>query len=500
MIRALRVLGLLLVGLVVAIPTSGAVLLSTERAITIGAHTATARPTLDGFVTVLAGPLLPEVRFPASHTSKVGVRIILRDGDTANLEQILMQDAAIASQPQGEIASVTREVQRMVVRALIKGSLVGLLSMMTVGIVWRGIGLRRRREIAMYVRSRRGNVTVVTLGLLLSMTLTITILMPVDSERQITWIPIREAYPLLPEEPILEQVMVSQGAAVAGSQAIVKGALDTYTESVDFYRMVAEKAESLVLPQPTAEQKVAVVVTDRHDNIGMDQVARAIADAAGASIVIDLGDDTSSGATWEAFSINSLRAHFEGFPIVAVAGNHDQGPNVVKDMERNRFHVLDGEPFTVEGITFIGQSDPRSSGLTAGYNGNESENSGAIQRQSLRLSEAACASEDARTLIVHSSASARDTIAQGCVDLVLSGHLHREIPPKTTEGLAGSVTSWGLGSTGGAAYAFALGSKLRRNAQVGLVTYEEGVPIGLQAVTIEPGGILSVGEWTAVGS
>ena len=42
------------------------------------------------------------------------------------------------------------------------------------------------------------------------------------------------------------------------------------------------------------------------------------------------------------------------------------------------------------------------------------------------------------------------------------------------------------GTTGGAAYAVALGSKLRRDAQVTLVTYRDGEPVGLQPITISP--------------
>jgi len=50
------------------------------------------------------------------------------------------------------------------------------------------------------------------------------------------------------------------------------------------------------------------------------------------------------------------------------------------------------------------------------------------------------------------------------------------------------TTAYTNGTTGGAAYAFALGSKLRREAQVTLLTYRDGVPVGLQPVTLTPGG------------
>ena len=40
------------------------------------------------------------------------------------------------------------------------------------------------------------------------------------------------------------------------------------------------------------------------------------------------------------------------------------------------------------------------------------------------------------------------------------------------------------GTTGGAAYAIALGSKLRRDAEFTFVTYKDGRPVGIQPVTV----------------
>ena len=42
------------------------------------------------------------------------------------------------------------------------------------------------------------------------------------------------------------------------------------------------------------------------------ELARAVGDAAGAQAVFDAGDDTSTGSTWEAFSLDSLDAAFDG--------------------------------------------------------------------------------------------------------------------------------------------------------------------------------------------
>ena len=170
-------------------------------------------------------------------------------------------------------------------------------------------------------------------------------------------------------------------------------------------------------------------------------------------------------------------------------------------MKDKGFTVLDGTPQTVAGVRFIGGSDPRSSGLTAGYNGDEPDNISAIRLQDEALTKAACDDGRATVAAVHSSASARDLSLSGCVDLVLSGHLHRQVGPDAV--VAGeddapdarTTTTLSTGSTGGAVYAFALGSKLRRQAQVTIVTFADGRPIGVQPVTFNPGGIIEASDY-----
>ena len=62
------------------------------------------------------------------------------------------------------------------------------------------------------------------------------------------------------------------------------------------------------------------------------------------------------------------------------------------------------------------------------------------------------------------------------------------------------VTTYTNGTTGGAAYAFALGYTLRRPGEVTLITYQKGQPIGLQTVTAELTGDIAVGAYTPLPS
>ncbi|GAA3539682.1 hypothetical protein AFL01nite_25950 [Aeromicrobium flavum] len=498
MSRALAAVALAVVGVVVAVPVAATTFVNTERAVTIGAHNATARPTFDNHVTIVAGPLLPELRMPSDALLGIGAEVVLRDSPDTDLERVLAQDAAIASQPEGEIAAMTSEITEMATAALTRGAAAGVIAMVVVGAGWWLVGERRRRELrAQWPPEPRtalvsGAMAIVVLGALM-------VYAPDPStKREVAWVPIRQEFPELPDEPRLGSVQISRGAATATSKAIVQGALDTYEESLSFYSALAAKAEGLPVRAPESGQTTALVVTDRHDNVGMDPVARQVADAAEASLVIDLGDDTSNGASWESFSIKSLRETFDDLPIVAVAGNHDTGRYVLREMERNDFTVFDGEPVDIEGVRMLGESDPRSSGLTAGYNGNEGDNIAAITDQDAALADKACEDGGVSLLVTHSAASAKETVARGCVDLAISGHLHRQKGPVSTEGPNGTSTDLTIGSTGGAVYAFALGTKLRRDAQVAVLTFEDGRVVGLQVVTFRPGGLIDVGDYTTL--
>ena len=99
-------------------------------------------------------------------------------------------------------------------------------------------------------------------------------------------------------------------------------------------------------------------------------------------------------------------------------------------------------------------------------------------------------------LLVHDADLCRPARDRGCVDLVLAGHLHLQVGPDEVIGDNGRTgTTYTNGTTGGAAYAFALGSKLRRDAEVTLVTFRDGRPTGLQPVGIRTNGEIVVKDF-----
>jgi predicted phosphodiesterase len=500
--RALRVLAVVLVVLVVAVPTAWTMFLQSERYLVIGAHDATVRPVTDGHATLDFGALLPQVRVPIDVPGSIGVSIDLGDSQGAGLEEMLARDAVIASQPEGEIRAVRAAVVGMAASAALRGLGLGLLVGTATVVVWTVVGARRRRELRSgLTRPAPGQLLGAAATAVVVVTAVVLVTVPGDDGRPAKrWIPLTQAFPEVPADLSgLQEIELAEGSATSSSRALVQGALYLYRDSVTFYEALEDNARQTVVRTPEEGQTTALVVTDRHDNIGMDPVVRTIADRAQARLLIDLGDDTGQGASWESFSINSLAREFDGFETVAIAGNHDTGA-VAEQMADEGFTVLDGEPVEVGGVRFLGASDPRGTTLT-GYTEDAKTRNGGLAEQDVALRDAACSADEAGervgVLAVHSWASASEVAASGCVDLVLTGHLHYQVGPSAIDG-PGETTTTRLttGTTGGAVLPIALGSSLRRQAQASIVTFDaEGVPVGLQVVSFNPSKVIDVADY-----
>jgi predicted phosphodiesterase len=247
--------------------------------------------------------------------------------------------------------------------------------------------------------------------------------------------------------------------------------------------------------QPADDETVALLVSDRHDNVGMDKVARALADAAGATMLLAAGDDTSTGSTWEAFSLDSLDQVFADYDHrFAITGNHDQGEFVGEYLADLGFTRPDGELVEgPDGIRVLGADDPRSSGLGAWRD----EEGLSFHEHEQAVADRACEYDEqgdrVSTLLTHDANTGREALRRGCVDLVVGGHLHEQVGPREVVGANGNTGyTYTNGTTGGAAYAIAIGSKLRRNAMVTMVTYRDGRPVGVQPITIRTNGSFAI--------
>jgi hypothetical protein len=465
------------------------IFLTSSRSIVLASHDAVLHPTFSGHAVLRTGPVIPDVRVDAP--GFLGVEIQLGKTDASSTDELLQRYAAIAGQPEGQVAKVTHAVRDMAVSAALRGAVLGLPPV----VGWLLIGAARRRELAAQVHAP--HVVLLAVGTVL---VGLALWQPWIGDDDVVgedrpWIPLAEFLgPGVPLPDEADGVEVSGDVTTAQTRRLIESAIDTYNTSKSFYVQAAADAAELGLRTPVEGDTVVAFVSDRHDNIGMDPVARAIADAAGATAVFDGGDDTSSGNRWEAFSLDSVTQAFSDLDRWGVAGNHDHGDFVHSYLANQGWTMLDGE--VVEGpggTTLLGVDDPRSSGL-----GNWRDETGlTFAEVAQRLADAACdADERVDTLLVHDANLGREALERGCVDLVIGGHLHVRQAPERIVGSNGEVGySYTTGTTGGAAYAIALGSKPRRPADVSLITYHGGRPVGVQWVTLQTDGSYETGNY-----
>lgn len=492
----LKVLGFVLAWGVVAVPVSVLVFLNSSRTTVLATHEAIVRPTVDGWATMDLGPFLPSFRYPTG--SPLGADIELGKTSATSYDELIQRYVVIAGQPEGQIAKVVDTIQELAVEAAAWGTLAGL----TGPALWLLLGARRRREL---VHDRRASAPFVAVGTVALGMVAVAATQPwvedSGTPAPVTWQRLAAALPgvTIPEEA--QPLEVDAGLLTQGTRRLVESALDSYRNSSTFYRNAADGVPDLAgqVHQPQDDETVAVLVSDRHDNILMDPVARAIADLGGATVLLDAGDDTSTGSSWEAFSLESLDKAFEDVTHrFLAAGNHDHGDFVTSQAAELGFTALDGHVVEgPDGIRLLGVDDPRSSGL-----GSWRDETGlTFEEVSNRVADAACDADErgerVSTLLVHDADTGDPALARGCVDLVVGGHLHVVVPPEEVRGSRGRTGyTYTTGTTGGAAYAIALGTKPRRDATVSLLTYRGGRPVGVQWVSLSPLGDFTVGAYT----
>lgn len=474
---------------VVFIPLWGVLFTHTSAAMVVASHDVRITPTFHGYAVLRTGPILPDVRMPTA--GRIGVSVAVGKTTATSTSKLVARYALIASKPGPEVRRVEHRVVEMALDAAVRA---GILALVPVGL-WLLLGSVRRGQLLQIFRRRR-LLVILVVGAFVVLAVEPWQHHP-DRVQPSTWISLHSAIPELDVPAELAAAQVQGGLLTQETRRLVASAFDTYAKSKTFYQSVEEQvplvADKIHVAAPG--QTVGILISDRHDNIGMDPVAAAIAKAAVATVVVDAGDDTSTGSSWEAFSLDSLNDAFEKFSVrLAISGNHDNGSFVSGYLSKLGWTHLDGDPITpFADVRILGLDDPRSSGL-----GSWRDETGLSWDQvKARLADEVCRldadGKRVATVVVHDANLAMPALQRGCTDLILAGHLHRQVGPDRIVGENGKVGyRYTNGTTGGAAYAFAMGSKLRRRAEVTLVTWEAGRPVGLQPVIIGTGGNIDV--------
>ena len=225
----------------------------------------------------------------------------------------------------------------------------------------------------------------------------------------------------------------------SGTQRLIASAFDGYSTSVRLLPRLAHRAAHLSgsCTGPRPAETVVLLVSDRHDNVGMDPVARAIGDRAERRSCFDAGDDTSTGGAVGGVQPGVARStrSATSTALYQVPGNHDNGTFVAHYLAGNGFTCSSGEPLErTRRHRLLGVGDPRSSGL-----GNWRTTSGitfdragpAARRRGVPPRRQTA--HRVSTLLVHEASMAATGARRGCVDLVLGGS-----PPRPGRAPTGS--------------------------------------------------------------
>lgn len=471
--RAVRVaLPLLAAGLLAA----GFGLYTARAHGSLGPHEARYEVTADGTVTVDAGPL-GTLRRSSGLPGALGVDVRVEE-IPAELTAVTPKDvfAALSGDVQrygqffGAPQETIRDAVHLLVLDAIARAIIAWVLLVLAGVALGALlGRARRAELAAWVTRRRGRLVAGALVGVLALAVGGSAAGSLDR-------PPAGRTSALFDGTALEGVRVT-GRLSGVLDGYGQYLLEAYRDNGSFYDAAersldiawhAREASPLVAAPagplapgraaagaPAAGLVPVLMVSDLHCNVGMARVVRRAAELAHVQLVVNGGDSTLDGTAVEQYCVDTfVHAVPAGARMVVADGNHDSATTSAQERAAGAV-VLDGEPVTVGGIRFLGDSDPlatRVGGGTSSVRGESLEQAGA------RLADAACAAADGDdpvdVLLVHTPVVGDETLRRGCAPLQLSGHLHERVGPDqvgrgiryvnaSTAGVTGSAPTFG---------------------------------------------------------
>lgn len=169
-----------------------------------------------------------------------------------------------------------------------------------------------------------------------------------------------------------------------------------------------------------------LLVSDLHCNVGMAPLITIAAEQGGASIILNAGDSTINGTELERFCVEAfVKSAPAGTEFVQADGNHDS-ESTSRQAAKAGAIILDGTTVQVQGIKFLGDSDPNETRLGTG---SVSVSGESYEAAGTRLADVACREKNVDILMVHTPKVGDVPMASGCVPYQISGHMHRRIGP-----------------------------------------------------------------------
>lgn len=298
--------------------------------------------------------------------------------------------------------------------------------------------------------------------------------------------PVEDAtVPVLPADPDLPAPEDDGGAEEEGTDAA--GATGTPEQTT------AEPADQdRAAPDPVT----MLVVSDLHCNVGMGRVIGAAVELSGADVVLNTGDTVMGGTSVESVCVNSYADGIgDDVPVVVANGNHDS--ETTADQGRARgWTVLRGEPVEVEGVRFLGDTDPT---LTSLGQPTQLVRDEPIPQMGQRLGATACEAREAEDpvdiVLVHNPIAARAALDAGCVPLAVNSHLHRRVGPWQR----GYGWQYLAASTSGATSGTSTIGELPDPAQMTVIRWDRAnrVPMDFRIITLGVDRSAVLGPWEA---
>lgn len=274
--------------------------------------------------------------------------------------------------------------------------------------------------------------------------------------------------------------------------------IDYVHENNSYYGDIAKNVEQALkyytVPGDNPDiYTTALVVSDLHCNIGMAEAIHATLLKTGADMYLDTGDTVMSGTSVEGYCINTFAAAVpKGVKKVVSPGNHDSVLTRQQEADDN-FIVLNGEPVTVENVTILGDNDPYLNVIGQPVEHITKES---IEELGTRIANVACdQNEPIDILMIHRPAAAQESLARGCVNLALSGHMHTESMPTI---LSNGSIGYTSGTSGGATEEMpTIGAKLGTDSKMSVWLFDKktGKPAFTRTLTVELNGSATASNW-----
>ena len=367
----------------------------------------------------------------------------------------------------------------------------GLLVVVVVATLWAVVGSRRRRELWHLVHRHERRIEHRAIVVLVAMLITIASIFGPARMRPAEvppteWRPLAQLLPEIPLDKQLQGVEVASGFSTTGGVGVIRTAVETYQRSTRFYGQLKDRVGGRRRRDPSARRRPdgrdpgqRPARQHRHRRLrgrGGEGGRREDPDRRRGRHLVGpvLGGVQHQLAAPALQGLQGGRGRGQPRRRWARRGRHAQ-----ERLHGARQQACRGRGHPLPRRQRSDQDRPGS----ADQPGDET-----TAEQSKRLADIACEQpEDKRisTFVVHdrrrSPTPPPGAARPCCCRVICTG---RSGPRrKVVDGRP--VTTYTNGTTGGAAYAFALGYTLRRPGEVTLITYSKGQPIGLQTVTAE---------------